>query len=448
MMASASVFALSMDANRNKQILWPEGSVPYLITKDKDLSAEDEARMRPIVLQRIADWNNVGDNGKYLNLFPISQEQTVEYPTYLAIDLRPKSNLTDCGAVSQHVNKNGGAENASGYPGIDSFARIALPASCPGAITHEIGHVIGFKHEQTRKDSNIVLNFCNYRISNPDSADCRYKSATANGSAQTLWANESAPKPSFYLSDYDPFSIMHYSLQNNLKKELIGKIDPSTGYYYTTIDFNSDPKKENNVQSLANRFAGGSIGDLYAQLLNRSTVFSAGDVSSVRKAYAKNTSDVHVSFVRTCFNKDKPEQIGECDTKRFRATATVSNFGAYPAKDVKLRITHEGKNLEPDSFVVSGERCTMESAQVALCDFGTVNPNSSGSKVAVTGVVADVKVAAVVSANVSSSTPQNAQLLDEKQFDAKVSAGGGSIGFWGILAGFGLLVSRRRRRVA
>lgn len=417
---SETASALAIQPQSNQPILWPEGTIPYYIevptpwfslAYQRISSPEAEAQMRLAVAQGVAEWNAVGATNNRFKFVLVNKADVDPSRGHLVINLRGKSKLSECGAGTDEI----------GYPGDGKKTIVSLPEACPGSIVHELGHVLGFMHEHSRKDANLVLNRCNH-IKASDT-DCN--NIYTNG-----WASQLGPITLSYLNEYDPFSVMHYDLQNNLKEELVDQdfYDPETGvtYYYTTVDFTRDLAKSNNVFALSERL-NLSIAELYdGMTANRGfgAKLSAQDKSAAKAIYERGLVDTHANLAKTCYSHDSGGT--NCtEAGQFKVGMKATNFGAWPASNVKLSLPLPANiNKATVSWSAPDDVQCSVSSTALVCTAASM-PGQSDRTINVTGklVNADLKIS--LQATVSTSSTQNPYTLNASQFtSASVSVGG------------------------
>lgn len=435
MLASSISHALTID-NTQRQVPWPNGQIPFLIDDRADGTAALEANLR----NAIAEWNAVGASGNLFQFFEITPAQVAQYPEHLDISLLNNNVWTECGAkVSSARGNAAGVGKSSGFPGTGIRSTMYLYAQGCGPRTpaHELGHVLGFLHEHQRPDGNVVIYPCNHAAANDGTTD-----EECSNTVVDLWAlNIKSFSAMRVLNQYDPLSVMHYSLQNNLDPDLKGLTNPATGHYYTTLDFNTDAKKDNTAEDIAARYGMSNVSQLYAQMETPPQLLSSGDRSASRALYAKNSTDVHVSLSKTCFTKSTPSDacpnVGD-----FKVALSVKNYGAWPATNVALTLGLD-PNLIPASLQLdSDENCNINIGTLQMnCELATVAPNGA-IDIVLSGKVSDPGKASTLVANVTPPATQNSLLLDDKQYTSSVKFGGSL----GVLSSLLLLVLGLRRR--
>lgn len=416
---SGMASALSIKPQTNQAILWPEGTIPYYVdvptpwislTFRRISSPAVEAQMREAVTQGIAEWNAVGAENNRFKFVLVNKEDIDPSQAHLVINLRGYNKASECGAGVDEI----------GYPGAGDRTILSLPEGCPGAIVHELGHVLGFAHEHSRKDANLVLKRCNHRAA-----------TESNCNTNTFfWANQVAPLTLTYLTeDYDPFSVMHYDLQNNLKEELVGEeyYDPETGvtYYYTTIDFTRDLSKTNNVFDLADRL-GMTIPELYDNMIaNRDygAKLSEQDKAAAKAFYERDLVDTHASLVKTCYTRNAGGT--DCTQEgQFKVVMRATNFGAWTASNVKLNLPLPNVNQATLSWSAPSDvECRINGANLE-CNMATLAGQAERA-INVTARLTNPDTKVSLEATVSTNSTQHPSTLTSNQFtSAKVSVGG------------------------
>lgn len=118
---------------------WPQHTIPFDI--DSASIPLGDAR-RAVIAAGVNRWN--------------SQTQ---------INLRPRTLvdvLTNAGFVRFENNTFGACQAQSGYGGVGVARKVSLGTGCSAEnVIHELGHVVGLKHEQARpdRDANIAINW-------------------------------------------------------------------------------------------------------------------------------------------------------------------------------------------------------------------------------------------------------------------------------------------------
>lgn len=147
---------------------WPLGRIPYLISEDFSAS------QRRSVEAAIRHWND----RTVMRLVPF-RPSDVNFARFEPVE----------GSCSSRVGMVGGEQAIRCDVG-DGFSR--------GSLIHEIGHAVGYYHEQQRPDRDlfITINEDNIREPEPDEP--------------FVPADQYATRTGVLLTDYDLGSIMHY----------------------------------------------------------------------------------------------------------------------------------------------------------------------------------------------------------------------------------------------
>jgi tetratricopeptide (TPR) repeat protein len=153
---------------REPSKLWPGGVVPYEIDIEKYPIG---GKYRKLILDAIAQWN---DSGTGFTFVPRTTQK----------DVLVFGEVTD--ACYSHVGYQGGAQYIRCHLHGEKFDQ--------GSIMHEIGHAIGFYHEQQRYDRD------------------QYVQLTQKGRAADY---EKMPQENAF-GPYDFNSIMHYPINTRL----------------------------------------------------------------------------------------------------------------------------------------------------------------------------------------------------------------------------------------
>uniref|UniRef100_A0A7M5XK55 Metalloendopeptidase n=3 Tax=Clytia hemisphaerica TaxID=252671 RepID=A0A7M5XK55_9CNID len=156
-------FTFSSTGNRNK--LWPNAVVPYSLTSD------------------------LARDGKFMREFQHSIDQ---YHKYTCIRFKRRSN--ERAYIGFYMG--GGCSSPVGYTG--GRNRVSLSKGCHwrSTIMHEIGHSLGFHHEQSRpdRDNHVTILFHNVA-----------RGTEHNFKKQSYSTTDSKGTP------YDYRSMIHYS---------------------------------------------------------------------------------------------------------------------------------------------------------------------------------------------------------------------------------------------
>jgi hypothetical protein len=152
--------------------LWPDGVVPYEF--DSSVNATNRSRM----LAAMAEWESLAN----VDFVPRDGEND-----YIRI-------IADSANISEFVGHQGGRQ------------RVWITSwTVHGTLVHELGHVLGYYHEQSRGDRNqfVTINFnnvsqtaCSDSAGNPVSCNSQFTIRPGTG-------GEHGP--------YDFGSVMHYS---------------------------------------------------------------------------------------------------------------------------------------------------------------------------------------------------------------------------------------------
>lgn len=179
-MPKASIIKLSV--NR-----WPNGVVPYQI--DASLPQKN----RDSVMQAIALWEQV----TFVRFVPVTKENETKYPDYVVF-------MPDGGRIcASYVGRYGGKQY------------VQLSSRCSTMTTvHEIGHVLGLWHEQSRidRDNYVRIMWENIDEHSKYNFDQHLTDGTDHG-------------------PYNYQSIMHYSadaFSKNGEKTIIPLVDGVT----------------------------------------------------------------------------------------------------------------------------------------------------------------------------------------------------------------------------
>ncbi|MBI2687276.1 MAG: hypothetical protein HYX27_13235 [Acidobacteria bacterium] len=227
---------------------WPGARIPYE-PPSVGFSPDEEDRINAAV----AYWNG---------LFPgLFAKRTTE-ADYVIFDWYP-------GVCQSHVGRAGGSQ------------RVLLDSSCgTQAIRHELGHVIGLWHEQSRQDRDTYIKVNYDRIKDG-------------------YANDFDIVPSNYGLDvgaYDYYSLMHYSR-----------------YAFTTGGTTIDP-----LQPLANGY-----------ILGTTSNASTGDIAGVKHL-------ICVSALKVPTSKSIPNDV---DGIVLSITVTAPNYCSWKATEGASWIT-------------------------------------------------------------------------------------------------------------
>lgn len=420
--------AAATGLDRSYQLLWPEGNIPYYFVNN-GVPADVAASMETTVNAAAATWNSAGSPNQIFRFTRINTNDKDNHDAYLEIRLTNPSSVTECGAEVKPL----------GYPGKGKSSTFTLPSACPNAALHELGHVLGLAHEHQRKDANLVQNICNHRRVN-DSPECPDRLSWDDSVFIAGFKLSVSPQDGYYITQqYDPFSVMHYSLRSNIKEELKDLVSPelppagviytgipADGVYYTIIDFSRDPNVQNNLYSLADRY-GTTPAGLYANLKNWQSQLSPLDIQAIRELYAKDQVDLHFSVAKTCFS----HAGGDANCTRageFKQKLTVKNLGAWPATDVTITTEMDDTQVKFNSLVASSAQdadCLSDpSRDEYVCSLGTLEPGAE-IIIDVSGLLENPDAKISLPSTLTSSSLQNKHLLDSNQkANGSISVGG------------------------
>lgn len=146
---------------------WPQGIIPYQISEELTLPS------RYAILDALSIWQN----STHIKFIPITPSTKHDYPDYLTFT------PSDANTCSSFVGKQGGAQVVKLSPRCDTMN-----------IAHEIGHVLGLWHEQSRGDRDAYIQIL------WDNIDDNYK----YNFNQHLTDGQD-------FGEYDYQSIMHYT---------------------------------------------------------------------------------------------------------------------------------------------------------------------------------------------------------------------------------------------
>lgn len=404
-------YALTISSATDQPVLWPNGDIQYYVVEKRTWfsflfrnisSREMKREMKKAVAAGMEAWNDVGEEVGAFQFVEVTPETVDRSKAFLVVELRGASRISACGASTSQP----------GYPGQGNSTVLVLPENCPKSVTHELGHVLGFLHEHSREDANLALNLCHHK---------RAGSGESCLSIWTLlWSMQTGKRSDIrYLNEYDPFSLMHYDLQNNIKPELADQMDPETGFSYTTIDFSRDPEKANNIVALASRL-GVTEQDLYVKMAEIHSepveLISVNDRDAVKALYASGLVDTQISLVVNCIaTRVAPDQCG--GSQLFNVTMEAKNYGAWPAHDVDIFLPLPNNidlsmiDWEVDNSVI----CDIDQSQrIFHCSLGAL-PAQSISKIDLISKFMDLNSIIELQARITTTSSQNPFLKNEGQ---------------------------------
>lgn len=157
---------------------WPDGIIPY----------EINMRMSSEMIQRIKDAINHWETNTCIRFELYNRNRHRAYSSKVVFT---PSQI--CGAFV-------------GYKSDLPISNVYLSTMCQfGTVVHEIGHVIGFRHEHSRvdRDSHVSIDYALFSSTMRDQYD-----------------KMTNPQLDYYGVPYDLYSVMHYSSQNGIIKAL------------------------------------------------------------------------------------------------------------------------------------------------------------------------------------------------------------------------------------